>query len=46
MLATQRFGIAVSLERSVSTGDAFQFMYDHPAYLGRIEVDTTTPIAG
>jgi type II secretory pathway pseudopilin PulG len=44
--AGQRLGVAISLERSVSATDGFQFIYDHPAYQARLEVDTTTPLGG
>jgi len=44
--AGDRFGIALAVERSETTGDALAFMYDHPKYPTRIEVDTNTPIDG
>lgn len=39
-----RLGIAISLERSITSGDAIGFLYDHPKWATRIEVDTTTPL--
>lgn len=44
--AGQRLGIAMSVDRAKTGGDALVFMYDHPKYPARIEVDTTTPIDG
>jgi type II secretory pathway pseudopilin PulG len=44
--AGDRLGVALSLERSGTSGDAVQIMYDHPRYPTRIEVDTNTPIDG
>ncbi len=44
--AGDRLGIALAVERSETTGDALAFMYDHPKYPTRIEVDTNTPIDG
>jgi hypothetical protein len=41
-----RLGMAISLERSITSGDAIGFLYDHPKWATRIEVDTTTPIGG
>jgi type II secretory pathway pseudopilin PulG len=42
----QRLGLALSLERAGTQGDAVSILYDHPSYRSRIEVDTTTPIEG
>lgn len=44
--AGDRLGIALSVERSNTTGDALSIMYDHPKYPTRIEVDTNTPLDG
>jgi type II secretory pathway pseudopilin PulG len=41
-----RLGLAISLERAITSGDAIGFLYDHPKWATRIEVDTTTPIGG
>ncbi|HEU5253317.1 MAG TPA: hypothetical protein VFU16_08350 [Solirubrobacterales bacterium] len=41
-----RLGIALTVDRSETTGDALAIMYDHPKYPSRIEVDTNTPIDG
>ena len=46
ILAGERLGIALSVERSVTQGDAIPIMYDHPRYPTRLEVDTSTPIDG
>jgi type II secretory pathway pseudopilin PulG len=42
--AGDRLGVALSVERSNTTGDAIPIMYDHPLFPTRIEVDTETPI--
>ena len=39
----ERLGIAVSVERQI-TPASLEFMYDHPDYATRLEVDTTTPL--
>jgi len=44
--AGDRLGVALSLERSGTSGDAVEIMYDHPDFPTRIEVDTNTPIDG
>jgi type II secretory pathway pseudopilin PulG len=41
-----RLGVALSVERSNTTGNALSFMFDHPKFPTRIEVDTNTPING
>lgn len=41
-----RLGIGMTVERGNTTGDALSFMYDHPRFPTRIEVDTNTPING
>lgn len=41
-----RLGVALSVERSNTPADAIPFMYDHPKYPTRLEVDTSTPIEG
>jgi hypothetical protein len=38
----ERLGLAVSVDRAV-TPASLEFMYDHPDYATRLEVDTTTP---
>lgn len=38
-----RLGVAISLERALS-GNAIGFLYDHPKYRTRLEVETTTPM--
>lgn len=42
----ERLGVALSVERTNTTGAALTFMYDHPKYPTRLEVDTNTPIDG
>lgn len=44
--AGDRLGVAISVERGGTTTDALSFMYDHPVYPARIEVDTSTPLEG
>jgi type II secretory pathway pseudopilin PulG len=42
-----RLGVAISVDRTVTTtADGIGFLYDHPEKRTRLEVDTTTPIAG
>ena len=41
-----RLGIALSVERSKTEGDALAIMYDHPKFPTRLEIDTNTPIDG
>ena len=40
-----RLGVALSVDASTQ-GDGIGFLYDHPDYRSRIEVDTTTPLEG
>jgi type II secretory pathway pseudopilin PulG len=42
----ERLGLALSVERAGTGGDAIPILYDHPRYRSRIEVDTTTPLEG
>jgi type II secretory pathway pseudopilin PulG len=42
----QRLGLALSVERAGTQGDAVSILYDHPNYRSRIEVATTTPLEG
>ncbi len=42
----ERLGVALSVERTGTEGAALAFMYDHPKYPTRLEVDTNTPIDG
>jgi prepilin-type N-terminal cleavage/methylation domain-containing protein len=44
--AGDRLGVALSVERTNTPADALAFMYDHPKYRTRIEVDTSTPLEG
>lgn len=45
--AGDRLGVAISVERlNTQSVDALSFMYDHPKYPTRLEVDTSTPIDG
>lgn len=41
-----RLGIALSVERSKTTGDALAIMYEHPEFATRLEVDTNTTLEG
>jgi type II secretory pathway pseudopilin PulG len=41
-----RLGIGLTVERANTTGTALAFMYDHPRFPTRLEVDTNTPING
>ena len=42
-----RLGVAISVDRAITTpADGIGFLYDHPKWATRIEVDTTTPIGG
>ncbi|HEV2791010.1 MAG TPA: hypothetical protein VGV69_06900, partial [Solirubrobacterales bacterium] len=41
-----RLGVALTVERSNTTGDALAIMYDHPRFPTRLEVDTNTPSEG
>jgi Tfp pilus assembly protein PilE len=40
----RRLGVALSVDRANTPGDAIPVMYDHPNYPSRLEVDTTTPL--
>lgn len=42
----ERLGLALSVERANTGGDGLSFMYDHPKYPARLEVDTSTPLEG
>lgn len=42
----ERIGLALSVERANTGGEALAFMYDHPKYPARLEVDTSTPMEG
>lgn len=42
--AGDRLGVAISVERQNTSTDALSFMYDHPSYPTRLEVETSTPI--
>ncbi len=46
ILAGDRIGVALSVEKNGTQGAAIPIMYDHPKYPTRIEVDTDTPIDG
>lgn len=46
ILKNERLGVALSVERTKTTGAALSFMYDHPKYPTRLEVDTNTPLDG
>lgn len=40
----RRLGVAISVDRALTPADALPFLYDHPEYPSRLEVDTTTPL--
>jgi prepilin-type N-terminal cleavage/methylation domain-containing protein len=42
----ERLGLALSVERANTQLEALAFMYDHPKYPARLEVDTSTPLEG
>jgi prepilin-type N-terminal cleavage/methylation domain-containing protein len=44
--ANDRLGVAISVERGHTEDEALSFMYDHPNYPSRLEIDTSTPIGG
>ena len=44
ILAGQRLGLAISVERQDTNADAIQILYEHHLYPSRLEVDTTTPL--
>lgn len=44
--AGERIELALSVERSGTPEDALEFMYDHPDYPSRLEVQTATPVSG
>jgi type II secretory pathway pseudopilin PulG len=44
--AGDRLGLALSVERNGTAGDALAILYDNPKYRSRIEVDTPTPLGG
>jgi prepilin-type N-terminal cleavage/methylation domain-containing protein len=41
-----RLGVAISIEPEKTVANGISFMYDHPTYLTRLEVETSTPING
>ena len=43
-LTGQRVGVEIAVRRNGTTGDVLQFMYDHPDYPSRLEVETSTPL--
>jgi len=44
--AGDRLGVAISVERKETSTDALSFMFDHPNYPSRLEVETSTPLSG
>ncbi|HEX5593059.1 MAG TPA: type II secretion system protein [Solirubrobacterales bacterium] len=42
----ERLGLGLSVERANTQLEALAFMYDHPKYPARLEVDTSTPLEG
>ena len=45
LAATDRLGIAVSVDRSGTPADTIQVLYDHPNFQSRLEVVTSTPVS-
>jgi type II secretory pathway pseudopilin PulG len=43
--ATERLGVAVSVNRNGTPADTVQFLYDHADYQSRLEVVTSTPVS-
>jgi type II secretory pathway pseudopilin PulG len=41
----QRVGIEIAVRRNGTTGDVLEFMYDHPDYPSRLELQTSTPLS-
>ena len=39
-----RIGLAISVDRAGTPGDALQFLYDHSQFPARFELGTTTPL--
>ena len=37
-------GVEIAVRRNGTTGDVLQFMYDHPNFPRRLEVETSTPL--
>ncbi|HEU4707224.1 MAG TPA: type II secretion system protein [Solirubrobacterales bacterium] len=44
--AGDRLGVALSVDRGNTLAEALSFMYDHPKFPTRLEVDTSTPLEG
>jgi hypothetical protein len=40
----ERLGLALSVERGGTGADALQFLYDHPDFDSRLELETVTPL--
>ena len=43
-LSGQRVGMEIAVRRNGTTGDVLQFMYDHPDFPSRLEIETSTPL--
>lgn len=46
IVAGDRLGLALSVERTGTGSDALALLYDHPSHRSRIEVETPTPLSG
>jgi selenocysteine-specific translation elongation factor len=44
--AGDRLGVALGVEAKKTVADGVSFVYDHPTYLTRLEVETSTPLEG
>jgi prepilin-type N-terminal cleavage/methylation domain-containing protein len=44
--AGDRLGVALSVKANETVADGVSFMYDHPTFLTRLEVETSTPLEG
>lgn len=44
--AGDRVGVALTIERAGTPVNALQFLYDHPQFDSRLEIQTTTPFGG
>jgi type II secretory pathway pseudopilin PulG len=45
LAATERLGIAISVNRNGTPADTIQVLYDHPNFQSRLEAVTSTPIS-
>lgn len=45
VLPGQRLGLAIAVRKDGTSADSLQFMYEHPGFQSRLEVETTTPLS-